>query len=74
MNKDVKVGTVLRDNDPRKGGRTVKVTAIYTDPKNDVTFAVYRLNEGGRLNKVRLDRINNGWANGWTVVPQAQAA
>lgn len=64
----VKVGTILRNNDPRKAGEEVKVIAVLF--RETAWFAVYQ--GKGRKNGIRLDRIYNDGVvrnNGWSVVP-----
>ena len=66
MNNEVKIGTWLIEGD---GGRKAKVTGIVEIA--GVKYAEYRFELGGRrVNRIRLDRINNGRKNSWRTAPE----
>ena len=69
MIAEVRVGSKMRSNDKRDNGKTVEVTAIYTDTQG-VQYAVYQA--GVRKSKVRFDQIrlegHPTHSRGWTLV------
>jgi len=69
MTNLVKVGDWLISNDPAAKHPTVKVCAVYVEPRNGKTFACYRTSERGRINKIDISRLNNSRMNSWTVAP-----
>ena len=62
---EVRIGTLLCDNDPRHEGRVVKVEAIYKHPGTGDTFYVWRSKR--RINRINSKRIGNK-PNGWSLV------
>jgi hypothetical protein len=72
---EVKIGSVLKDNDKRDGGRTVTVVSIvWCSWPKDHLYVCYK--KGRRVCKIRLDRIHTDGkphSNGWSLVTEPVA-
>jgi len=68
----IKVGTILRNNDPRR--QDERVTVIATTIRDGDWYATYQGNT--RMNSIRFDRIHTDGRprhQGWSVVPSTAA-
>jgi len=74
MDQEIKIGSRIRNNDPRAAGKIVVVMDIYGPNVNGETFAVYetptksppgRMRQCGvNLNRIRTDdkKTSHGWS------------